>query len=287
MEPAPSHFKPEKESIVDTWDTRADQWDSWSPITDAWFAPATEMLLRHLALRPGDAVLELAAGTGGLTKHLARAVGAKGSVVATDSGPNMVALAERNARKDGLSMVSTRVMDGEHPDLPSESVDAVACRQGVMFFEQPAVAFQRLREVLRPGGRIGVTVFSTPDRNAFLSMPIQILSRWADPEGAAPPPPPGAPGPFALGKPGRIQSFLHEARFEGIRVESVASPLRMPSLDELMRFYHETLRDVVQALPPARQQEAWDDVARAVSGFIGPASSGAPCEILVASGRRR
>ncbi len=274
-----------KATIVDTWDARAEQWDAWTPYVDDWFAPATELLLQRLDLRPGNRLLELAAGSGGFTHHLARAVGPEGRVLATDSSPNMVKLAARHALAQGLTNVTTRVMDGERPDLSWASMDGVSCRQGVMFFARPQEALGRLLLVLRPGGRISVSVFTTGDRNGVLSVPGRILSRWAAPDGAAPKPPEG-PGPFSLGKPGQLEGMLVDAGYEGVRSDTVRCALRMPSLDDLLRFYQEIIGDVLRDVAPARQEQAWEEVRQACAGFVGPASTGGPSEILVASGRR-
>ncbi|MGA7861295.1 MAG: methyltransferase domain-containing protein [Thermoplasmata archaeon] len=274
-----------KERISEGWDAMAEKWDSWAPIVDAWFAPATSVLLERLRLKAGDRVLELAAGSGGLTLHLARAVGPEGRVVATDSGPNMVKLAARNARAAGLSNVVARVMDGEAPDVPWASMDAVACRQGFMFLADPTSALGRLFPILRPGGRIGLTVFSTPERNGFMAVPFSILSQWKRPEGSTEPTAEG-PGPFSLGAPGLLDSMLRHTGYAEVEVQAVRSPLHLPSVDELLRFDDDILGDLVADLPPAAQKEAWRAVAEASADYAGPHSEGAPCELLVVSGRR-
>jgi precorrin-6B methylase 2 len=278
----PTPFPADKMALQESWNARAEAWDRSAPITDAWFRPATESLLRALALRPGSTVLELAAGSGGLTLSLARAVGPSGRVVATDTGPRMIEILERNVRAAGLSNVEARVMDGERPDTAGGPFDAVACRQGAMFFEGPEDAFRRARERLRPGGRIGVTVFTTPDRNELLARPIRVLQQFSDPSGTAPAPPPGSPGPFALGKPGRIEGFLASAGFADVRSEVVPSPMRLPTVDALLSFYRTTMSDLVKDMSPEQREEAWAAVGEATAEFVGPGSPGAPCEIRVA-----
>lgn len=274
-----------KEDLVESWDARAEEWDAWTPVVDAWFAPATALLLQHLAVQPGHRVLELAAGSGGFTRHLARAVGPDGRVLATDSGPNMVKLAARNALAQGLSNVTTRVMDGEHPDVSWASMDGVASRQGVMFFAKPEAAFAQLVRVLRPGGRLSVSVFTTSNRNGFLSVPARILSHWVDPDGTTPKPPEG-PGPFSLGKPGQLEEMLRRTGYDEVRSDTVACTLRMPTADDLLRFYHEILGDTVRDLGLTQQEQAWAEVRRTCEPFVDPSGPGAPSEILVASGRR-
>jgi ubiquinone/menaquinone biosynthesis C-methylase UbiE len=275
----------QKQATIESWDRLVDQWDAWTPMVDAWFEPATTVLLQTLELAPGKEVLEVAAGTGGLTKHLARAVVPRGRVVATDSGPQMVQRLARNAASAGLSNVTARLMDMDEPDVAPGSVDAVACRQGFMFLSDPAGAFRRYFLALRPGGALGFTVFSTPERNRCLSTPLSILSRWADPDGRSAPRP-DAPGPFSLGSPGKLEELLPEAGFRSVRVLTVPCPLRLDRVEQLVEFYRELLPDLVRDLPRADQELAWGVVAEAAAPFAGRSSGGAPCELMVASGRR-
>jgi ubiquinone/menaquinone biosynthesis C-methylase UbiE len=274
-----------KERISEGWDALAEKWDSWAPVVDTWFDPATKALLEMVRLKPGDHVLELAAGSGGLTLHLARVVGVEGRVIATDVGPNMVKLTARNARAAGLSNVVARVMDGETPDVSWASMDVVVCRQGFMFFSDPGAALQRLILTLRPGGSLGLTVFSTPVRNGFMATALSILTRWSRPPGA-PAPPSEGPGPFSLGESGMLESMMQATGFVEVECHAVSSPLRLPSLEDLLRFYHDILGDLVEDLPTEVQQQAWNEVGRACQSYVGPGSDGAPCEILIVSGRR-
>jgi ubiquinone/menaquinone biosynthesis C-methylase UbiE len=265
------------------WDPIAEQWDAWSRVTEALFAPATQMLLEQLGVRPGERVLELAAGSGGLTLPLARAVGPRGSVVATDLGPKLIALTARHARDAGLSNVTARVMDGQRPDLPDGSVGVVACRQGLMLFPDPTGTLERVVRVLRPAGRIGLTVFSTPDRNEFVAVPAGAVARWS-PEGS-PAKTPG-PGPFSLGAPGQLESLLRRVGFRDVRTRLASSWFRPSGSAEMLRFYREVLGGLVADVPDAEKESAWKAIGAAIAPFSEPDSPGASCEILVATGRR-
>jgi ubiquinone/menaquinone biosynthesis C-methylase UbiE len=284
-DPSSTDVAARKEQISEHWDSIAEKWDAWGPVVERWFAPATSALLERLELKPGDRVLELAAGSGGFTLRLARAVGPDGRVIATDIGPNMVKLAARNARSAGLSNVVARVMDGENPDVTWASMDAVACRQGFMFFADPATALARLYKVLRPGGHIGLTVFSTPDRNSFIATPIKILSHWVNPEGDAGVREDG-PGPFRLSAPGLLESMLTGAGFVDLRSQRVSAPMQIPTVDEYIRFDREILGDPLADRPVEVQRAAWKEIARASTSFTGPASNGAQSELLVVAARR-
>jgi ubiquinone/menaquinone biosynthesis C-methylase UbiE len=285
MAPPPSDPKSQKEAIVASWDAVAPEWNEWGPVVDAWFAPATARMLAALELQRGQSVLELAAGSGGFTRYLAEAVGPGGRVVATDSGADMVRLAAENARRAGWTQVVTRVMDGEAPDVPDGTFDAVACRQAFMFFAEPARALERLRATLRPGGRLVVSVFSTPEHNAVVAMPMDVLARFFAVPGA-PRPPPGGPGPFSLGEPGQLDSLFRGAGFSFVRSERVACPLRMASAADLVRFFREIVLGRLEELSPDLRAQAVRDLTERSTPFVDPNGPGAPCELWVVSGRR-
>lgn len=104
-------------------------------------------------LRPGNRVLDVAAGTGDQTLMAAQRVGPTGYVLATDISANMLNLASDAARESGLTNVETRVMDAENIDLDADSFDAVICRQGLMLVSNPHKALVGMRRVVKPKGK--------------------------------------------------------------------------------------------------------------------------------------
>jgi SAM-dependent methyltransferase len=87
----------------------------------------------------------------------------------------------------GFTNVATREMDGEELEIEDESYDAVISRVDLIYFPDQLLALQAQRRALRPGGRVGAIVYSTPDRNEFFSIPVSIIRpRQAAPSGARP-----------------------------------------------------------------------------------------------------
>jgi SAM-dependent methyltransferase len=122
---------------------------------------AIDLARRVAALGPGR-VLEIAAGTGALTRALRRALPPEVELVATDLNPPMLerAKAVEAARGAGCS-IQWRVADAMQLPFDDESFDVVACQFGAMFFPDKAHAYGEVRRVLRPGG---AWVFNTWDR---------------------------------------------------------------------------------------------------------------------------
>jgi SAM-dependent methyltransferase len=275
-----------KATTREQWQAAAGAWHAWRPAIERWLGPATERMLDMADVGPGDRVLDVAAGAGGQSLAAARRVGPTGRVLATDIAPAILRRAAAEARAAGLANVETRTMDGEDLGAVEEgSFDGAISRVGLIYFPDRAAALAGIRRALRPGGRVGLIVYSTPERNAFFSIPVGIIRRRAE----LPPPLPGHPGPFSLGAAGVLAAELEEAGFRGVRVEAVEAPVLMASAAECVRFERESfgaLHQMLAGLTPAEREEAWDEIAEELARFEGEDGFAGPCELLVAAGTR-
>ena len=274
-----------KTTTREQWQSAADAWDRWTPTLQAWLGPATEVMLNLAAVGPGDRVLDVAAGAGEPAITTAKRVGPTGSVLATDISPNILACARRAAAAQGVTNLETRVMDGEHLDLPDASFDAVLSRVGLIYFPDRQRALAEMRRVLRPGGRVATMVYSTADRNQFFSVPIDIIRRRAQ----LPPPVPGQPGPFSLGGPGVLEDAYRQAGFGQIVVRTLDAPVRMASVAEYVRFADEAfgaLHQMLADMPEPDREATWDEITRELRQFEGPEGFVGPCEMIVGVGTK-
>jgi ubiquinone/menaquinone biosynthesis C-methylase UbiE len=274
-----------KETTRQQWDQAAEAWHRWGTTLRDWLGPATDRMLDSAGVGPGSRVLDVAAGAGEQTLTAARRVGPSGQVLATDISPRILELAAREAARQQLENVQTRVVDGENLDLPEASFDAVISRVGLIYFPDQAKALVGLRRVLRPGGRLSAIVYSTPANNRFFSVPISIIRRRAQ----LGPPLPGQPGPFSLGTPGVIEAAYAAAGFRDIEVERVDAPLRLSSAAEYVRFAQESfgaLHQMLSTLDDTGRAAAWAEIAEELRAFEGPAGFVGPCELVIATGTK-
>jgi ubiquinone/menaquinone biosynthesis C-methylase UbiE len=272
-----------KETTRDQWQQAAEAWHRWGPTLAAWLGPATEIMLDLAAIGPGDRVLDVAAGAGEPALTTAARVGPTGSVLATDIAADILAYAAAVARDRGLSNVATRVMDGEHLEVPDAAFDAVLSRVGLIYFPDQQRALAEMRRVLKPGGRVAAIVYTTPEQNRFFSIPVSIIRRRAQ----LPPPVPGQPGPFSLGGPGVLADAYRRAGFRAIETRVVAAPLRMASAAECVRFERESfgaLHQMLAGLSAAEQDAAWDEIEGELAQFEGSDGFAGPCELVVGVG---
>jgi SAM-dependent methyltransferase len=287
LEPKPAFDADKfKQATRAQWEAAAEAWDRWGPLLGRWLGPATEAMLDMAAIGAGSRVLDVAAGAGEQSLSAARRAGSAGHVLATDISPAILRHAQAAARRAGLANVETKEIDGERHDLlPAASFDAAISRVGLIYFPDQQRALAGIRHALKPGGRFAAVVYSTPERNAFFSVPVGIIRRRAK----LPPPLPGQPGPFSLGGDGVLAAALERAGFRGIEVRRIDSPVELATADECVRFERESfgaLHQMMAGLSEAEREATWAEIAGELRKFESAAGFRGPCEMLVGAGSR-
>jgi SAM-dependent methyltransferase len=243
---------------AELWEAAAPGWVRRQEAVRALGEPVAQWLVQAIDPRPGQRVLELAAGLGEVGLLAAELLAPNGGVILSDQAEAMLDGARARAAELALTNVEFQVWNAEWIDLPVASVDAVVCRWGYMLMTDPLAALQETRRVLRPGGRLALAVWDAPVANPWALAPrLELLER-----GLAPPPPPASteyiPGPFALGDPERLRALLGEAGFVEVTVAALDVPQRHVSFDA----YWETILDLSRELhdlvlsQPAAEVEA-------------------------------
>jgi SAM-dependent methyltransferase len=232
----------------EAWEAMAPGWQRWRVQLENAMAPVRQWLVSQLAPRPGDIVLELSAGPGDTGFAAATVVGEQGRLISTDFSPDMVEVARHRGAELGLKNVDYRVMDAERIELAADSVDGVLCQSGYMLMADPAAALSETRRVLRPGGRLALSVWGAPERNPWAAIGGRILVE----RGHMPPPDPAAPGIFSMASEERTRALLEGAGFTAVRIEEVPLYFAYGDLDDYVRWVMEVagvLAMVVRGLP--------------------------------------
>jgi ubiquinone/menaquinone biosynthesis C-methylase UbiE len=250
---------PSPEQVIENqrqdWNRVAGGWEKWDRFFDEQMAFLNHRLVADARLRTGLRVLDLGSGTGYPALLAAQTVGAKGSVVGIDLAERMLEAARRKATSLGLSNI--RLQTGDATTLPFDtaSFDAVTSRFCLMFLPEIAKAVAEIARILKPDTWLSAAVWSAPDKNLYLKIPLDVMKQSID----LPPPDPAAPGIFRLAKPGELVNMLRQAGFADIAEEEFLADVRFPAAED----YFSSLMDIAAPiqnlwmnLSPTQQTEA-------------------------------
>ncbi len=163
-----------KELERETYDAIAEAYDARMAWYNGQFAADMVDLLYP---QDREAALDVAGGSGPAGLRLAERIGPLGQVAIVDISPRMLRLARRNAAKRKLDNVRVLEMDAEDLGFQDDSFDIVTCAFGVMSFPDVPRAIAEMTRVLKPGGRIGLAVWSIPERFPLYSEPMTAFIR--------------------------------------------------------------------------------------------------------------
>jgi ubiquinone/menaquinone biosynthesis C-methylase UbiE len=218
------------------WNRVASGWEKWDRFFDEQMAFLNHRLVADARLRAGLRVLDLGSGTGYPALLAAQTVGSSAAVVGIDLAEQMLEAARRKAASLGLVNITFRTGDVTTLPFEAASFDAVTSRFCLMFLPEIPKAAAEIVRTLKPGGWLSAAVWSVPDKNAYLMIPITVIKQFLD----LPPPDPSAPGIFRLAKPGDLAGMLQEAGFVSIAEEEFLAEVRFSSGEE----YYESLMDI-------------------------------------------
>lgn len=240
-------------------------------------------LLEAAGLAPGEKVLDLAAGPGLLARDAARRVLPDGWVLASDIAENMLAEGQQRATAEGLPDLLAAACDAEHLAFADASVDVALIGLGLFIFPEPAKALAELHRVLRPGGRIALSVWGPRDVVPLIARAQDCIARLL------PPPKVARPTVFRLGEHEVLTTLLGKAGFGDVSITPHTFACRFDRADDYWQAFLDLAGGAAESLsrlPDAMQAKlraaVADDLAshRDGDGYV------LDYTVLVATARR-
>jgi SAM-dependent methyltransferase len=204
---------------------------SAAQVYDEFFVPAlfeywAEPLCAACGLTPGDAVLDVACGTGATTRVAQGLVAPDGTATGLDSNDGMLQVAER--RNPAIRWVAGRA---EELPFDDATFDRVLCQFGLMFFDQKAAALQQMARVLRPAGRMAVSVWAAADGDtAYGRLRALIEAMFGEQAGNA------LRAPHSLGDTAKLGGIVAAAGLQDADITTRTGQAHFASIREWVRM---------------------------------------------------
>lgn len=245
-----------------------------------WSRLYVPVLLAAAKVTPGQWVLDVATGTGEAALVAASLVVPSGRVLGADISLPMLGAAKPKIAGRPISLIA---MDGEALACRDQSFDAVICQLGLMLFPDVLRGLQEFRRVLRPGGRVGVCVWSRQERVPMFGVLRDALS-------------PHQPAQrdvlhlqFSLGDPHRLEQFLVGAGFRDVSVTRETRAIVFESFED----YWDPVEagagrsgQVYLGLPEPVRQAVREEVRHRLSQFASGGRLVMEAEALIGCGSR-
>ena len=189
------------------------------------------------------------------------------------------------ASEAGVDNVSFAAMPAEALAFPDATFDAVFCQFGLMFMPNPLAALREMRRVLRPGSKLGVVVWSVPERVGLFLVPRLIGAALPPPEGEA------APTPTGMGEPGlsrrwwptQVSDDIAGERQTG---ESTRLPMWMPSGDAGRKYPSRPSTKGLATLPERERARLRDQAIAGLQAFRDGEAIRVPSEAILVTATR-
>lgn len=240
-------------------------------------------LLDAAALKPGQHVLDLAAGPGLLAREAARRVLPDGQVLASDIAEGMLAEGLRRAAAEGLPDLLAAACDAEHLSFGDACFDVALIGLGLFIFPQPEKALAELHRVLRPGGRIALSVWGPREAVPLIARAQDCIARLL--------PAPKVPRPsvFRLGDADQLTALLAAAGFRDIRIAPHTFSCRFACADDYWQAFLDLAGGAAESLarlPEELQARLRAEVATELAAHRDGNAYTVESTVLIASARR-
>lgn len=272
--------------VLREWRESAAYWQKHIGTIRAMFSPVTQALIDDAGLIEGDAVLDVAGGSGEPSLTIAETVGPTGSVTCTDAVAEMVVAAQSEARRRGLTNVVFRQCAADSLPFENNSFDAVVSRLGVMFFPDLLAALREMLRVTKREGAISLAVWGKSELNPFSYTITEVVARYFE----ATPADPSVPGAFRFAEPGALAPLLTEAGAIDVKERMlkfhIAAPISPKQFWEMRSETSGTLRRKLATLSRQQADLIAQEVQEAVREFFPNDQMRFPAQMIIVTGTR-
>jgi ubiquinone/menaquinone biosynthesis C-methylase UbiE len=197
----------------------------------ALFEPYAVDLVKRLGTNPWP-LLEIACGTGRVTRHLASLLPEGETMVATDLNPDMIAIAKKVISKENIKW---QIADAHEMQFDDESFNTVVCQFGIMFFSDKPKALKQVYRILKNEGKFLFNTWDSLDNNDAVALLVSVLHEIMGDNS----PDFLEKGPHSFFNKEEIRSLLENAGFKSVSIETVQKPCNFERAENIVTGFVE------------------------------------------------
>ena len=249
-----------KKQNMDIWNEMAPRYHTkWAGAESGPFQ-STNKLVNMVGIKHGDSVLDVACGTGAVTKRLVEKVGDSGHVIGTDMSISAIRIAKRNNRESNVSFVNA---DAENLPL-SKVFDVITCQYALFFFPNASRVLTNMRERLDQSGILGISVHgcNVPYYTSILDAITKFIPDYIAP---------GAPRLDRYGTTKALGDEVEGAGFTDVKVHEFIFTYSPGSFKQYWKMYLEYVsiqsREKIRSLGNDKIEKLKDTIQRNVKPY--------------------
>lgn len=228
----------------------------WAKLNKGPFQ-STKKLVELTKINKGDTVLDLACGTGVVTKEIREKIGEKGFVLGADTSTTAIRIAKRWNSKKGFNFDFVNV-DAEKFFF-SRKFDAITCQYALFFFPNAQKALKNMRNNLKKTGRIGISVHGKKDKVPFFSNILDSVTKFI-PDYV----PKGSPDLDRFGTKSGLQKIVAKTGFSDIAVKDFVFKYTPGTFENYWKNYFKyvpkPLKEKLDALSISERKELKESI---------------------------
>jgi len=240
-----------KKQLIKTWNEIAPRYHKrWAKNNTGPFKSSSE-LVKLANIQTGYAVLDLACGTGAITKRIATKVGELGKVVGVDSSISAIKIAKKeNNHKTNLDFV---LSDVEFIKF-NKKFDVVTCQYALFFFPNAQKVLQNIKQYLKKNGTMALTLHGNKDSVPYFSSILDVITKFI-PDYI----PQGTPNLDRFGTKNQLRKTISKAGFTNIRIQEYTFVYRPGTFSDYWRNYlkylAKPLKEKIKTLSATQKQK--------------------------------
>lgn len=212
---------------------------------------STKKLVELIGVKKGDYILDVASGTGVVTKLLNQKVGKSGFVVGADTSTAAIKVAKKwNIKSSNLLFVNT---DAENFSF-KENFDIITCQYALFFFPNAQKALKNMKNSLKESGKLGISVHGHPDRVPYFDSIFEAVTQFI-PNYV----PPGTPDFDRFGTKKSLKDEIKKAGFRKITVKDYNFPYSPGNFEQYwsnyLRYVAKPIKEKLDSLKKSQRKE--------------------------------